>query len=287
MNNLVNRRGWLQSSGVSMASLAGLSLWPLRMLHGTPVEPSWKLGIQSYTFREFKLEKALEYTQALGLQFAEFFQDHIPLKATDEQIAAMRKICIDHSIQPIAYGVQSFTKNHDQNKRVFDFAKKLGVQYLTADPTPDSFDSLEKLVEEYGISIAIHPHGPVGGNRLHRWYSAEVIMQAIKDRHPKIGTCLDTGHLIRCAQLGKPLDPAEQVLAMGARNFGLHLKDHDNAKKRDVILGQGALKLNELFKALKAVQFAGFISIEYEANPKDPRADVAQCIEAWKKTVVS
>jgi len=28
---------------------------------------------------------------------------------------------------------------------------------------------------------------------------------------------------------------------MGARNFGLHLKDFDPAKKKEVIVGQGAL----------------------------------------------
>lgn len=112
-------------------------------------------------------------------------------------------------------------------------------------------------------------------------------MQAIKDHHPKIGTCLDTGHLIRCAQAGEPLDPAQQVRKMGARNFGLHLKDHDNQRRTDVILGQGALNLIELHQALLDVQFKGFISLEYEANPKDPRNDLAACIEAWNKTVKS
>src|SRR5947209_5479949 len=82
---------------------------------------------------------------------------------------------------------------------------------FSADPEPDSFDVLDKLVAEYRIAIAIHPHGPVGPNRLHRWYSAEVIMAAVKDHHPLIGSCLDTGHLIRAAQLGKMLDPAAEI----------------------------------------------------------------------------
>ena len=47
----------------------------------------------------------------------------------------------------------------------------------------------------------------------------------MKDHNELIGTCLDTGHLIRAAQLGKKLDPVAEVRLMGARNFGIHLKD--------------------------------------------------------------
>ena len=109
------------------------------------------------------------------------------------------------------------TKDRDANRRVFDFGKQLGVKMLSADPTPDSFDVLDKLVEEYKIAIGIHPHGPVGegGKKLHHWYSAEVILKAVKDHNPLIGACLDTGHLIRAAQLGKKLDPAEQIRGEG------------------------------------------------------------------------
>ena len=31
---------------------------------------------------------------------------------------------------------------------------------FSADPDPDSFDSLDKLCDEYKIAIGIHPHGP-------------------------------------------------------------------------------------------------------------------------------
>ena len=47
-------------------------------------------------------------------------------------------------------------------------------------------------------------------------------MAAVKDHNPLIGSCLDTGHLIRAAQLGKKLDPAQQIRLMGKRNFGIH-----------------------------------------------------------------
>lgn len=239
----------------------------------------YQVGIQSYTFRKFNLEQALKRTQEAGLAYAEFYRGHIKTDSKPEAIEAMRKLCAEYGVTPIAFGVESFSANHEANKKLFEFAARLGVKHLSADPTPDSFDSLDKLVEEYKITIAIHPHGPSGG-KPHRWYSAEVIMKAVKDHHPLIGTCLDTGHLIRMAQLGTPLNPAQQIEVMGARNFGLHLKDHDNQRRTDVPYGDpnGVLKVDEVLKALKKVKFKGYISIEYEANPDDPSTDVKKCV---------
>src|SRR5262249_2149134 len=169
----------------------------------------------------------------------------------------------------------------DKNKQFFEFGKALGLKMLSANPTPDSFDSLDKLCADYKIAIGIHPHGPAGKG-LHRWYSAEVILKAVKDHHELIGACLDTGHLIRAAQMDKKLDPAAEVRTMGKRNFGMHLKDHANKKKTDVVYGKGALDVPAVVKALKEVKFKGMISIEYEANPDDPVPDVKACIEVFK-----
>jgi len=111
-------------------------------------------------------------------------------------------------------------------------------------------------------------------------------LKAVKDHNKLIGTCLDTGHLIRMAQLGEKLDPAEQVKVMGDRNFGMHLKDHDNKRKTDVVFGDptGVLDVAAVFKALKEVKFTGTVSIEYEANPADPSPDVKKCTEYARET---
>ena len=83
------------------------------------------LGVQSYSLREFDTEQALKRIQDLGLHFVEFYQKHAPLDSTEAQVKALVKLCGDYGIKPIAYGVQSFTKNHDANKKVFEFGKEL------------------------------------------------------------------------------------------------------------------------------------------------------------------
>lgn len=241
------------------------------------------IGMQSYTFRNFELERTLQYMKQLGVTQAEFYSKHVPQKSTQQQLDAILKLCNEYGVSAKAFGVQGFTKNHDNNKKLFDFGKALGISVFSADPDPDSFDSLDKLCDEYKIAIAIHPHGPSGNNKMHRWFSADLIMKAVKDHHPLIGSCLDTGHLIRSAQQGHKLDPSEEIRKMGARNFGIHLKDHDNDRKTDVIFGKAVLNVDEVFKALREVNYKYMVSIEYEANPNDPSQDVAACLDVVRK----
>ncbi len=281
------RRGFLQAGAAAAAGLAGLPGLLGAQETGAKPYGHFTVGAQSYCFRNFNTEQALKRIQDLGLHYVEFYQKHAPSDSSPKQIKALLKMCGDYGITPVAYGVEHFTKDHDKNRKLFDFGKALGIRSFSANPTPDSFDSLDKCCAESKIAIAIHPHGPVGKNKLDHWYSAEIILKAVKDHHPLIGTCLDTGHLIRCAQppFNITLDPAKQVRVMGARNFGMHLKDHDNKQGRDVVYGKGVLDVPAVLKALNDVLFKGTISIEYEANPDNPSPDMKACLEVLQKAV--
>jgi len=288
----LTRRGFLQAGAVAGLGLTGLpAMLSAKENKAEKKKPGpygdFTVGVQSYCFREFNTEQALKRIKELGLHHVEFFQKHAPFTNDEKKIKALLKLCKEYDITPIAFGVESFTKDHERNKKLFEFGKALGIWTFSANPDPDSFDSLDKLCEKYKISIAIHPHGPIGKDKLDRWYSAEIIMKAVKDHNPLIGSCLDTGHLIRCNQepFNKKLDPAKQVRLMGARNFGMHLKDHDNKNHTDVVYGKGALDVPAVLKALKDVKFKGYISIEYEANPQDPSPDMKACLKVLRTAV--
>ncbi len=282
----LSRRGFLRTGAAAALSVAAT---PALLHAGNAAQGpfgGFTVGVQTYSFREFNLERTLQQTQKLGLRYVELYRGHVPLNSTPEQIKAVLRLCREHQITPIAFGVEGFTRDHAANRRKFEFARALGVRYLSADPDPDSFDSLDKLVAEFNIAIAIHPHGPQG-KQLHRWYSAEAILGAVKNHHRLIGSCLDTGHLIRSAQapFNRKLDPAAQVRLMGARNFGLHLKDHDNKRHTDVVFGRGPLNVVSVLRALREVKFQGYLSIEYEANAKNPAPDIRACLDVFRDAV--
>ena len=282
----LSRRDFLRAGAAAAGALGLPGLLSAAGAKDDSQFAGFKVGVQSYTFRNFKLEEAVKRIQVLGLHYVEFYNGHVPLNSSPDQIKAVLRLCSDHGVTPVAFGVEGFSKDHAANKKKFDFAAALGVKVLSADPTPDAFDSLDKLVAEYKIAIGIHPHGPIGGKNRHRWWSAEIIMQAVKDHNPLIGSCLDVGHLIRMAQLGEKLDPAQQIRVMGPRNFGIHLKDHDNKRKTDVVFGRdgGVLDVTSVLKALRDVKFKYAISIEYEASPNNPSPEVKQCVEVVRES---
>ncbi|HMP17341.1 MAG TPA: sugar phosphate isomerase/epimerase, partial [Gemmatales bacterium] len=166
----MHRRTFLSSS---LLALAGSQCH--RLVLGQENPSTIKLGLQTYTFRNFNLERTLQFMQKLGLRYAEFFSKHIPAESTPDQLGTILKLCREYEVQPYSFGVVKFTKNHEANRRLFEFGKALGLSTMSCDPDPDSFDSLDKLCEEYRLPVGIHPHGPMGG-KMHRWYSAQIIM---------------------------------------------------------------------------------------------------------------
>jgi len=178
-----------------------------------------------------------------------------------------------------AHGVNAFGKDAAANRKTFEFAKALGIRNLTADPAPESFDSLNDLVQEYDIRIAIHNHGPG-----HRYNKAVDVLQAIEGRDERIGACADLGHYIRSGE-----QPIDVIRLLKGRLYGIHLKDFAEMKAdaKGVVLGQGHLNVPAVFDALLKSGFPadGALSLEYEENPQDPIAEIRECVAVAKRAL--
>lgn len=262
------------------AAVAGFSMFDLPSLSAS--EDPFKglpIGIQSFSLRGYNLLETIRHIQGMGLHFVEFYPNHVAQAIDAEGLKNLNDLLNKSDIKMAAHGVWSFNNNHEFNKSIFDFAKRLGVNCLTANPTPDSFESLDRLVEEYKIRVAIHNHGP---DALYDKISS--VVDAVKDHHPLIGSCVDTGHFIRSQE-----DPVEAILKLNKRVFALHIKDEAKMEKvsHNTIIGEGHLDVVGVFKALKKVKFPadGSISLEYEANPQNPLDDIKQCIEVAKDAI--
>lgn len=240
------------------------------------------MGIQSYSLRGFDVDKAMDIiAENLDLHFVEMFRAHFPVTTDQAVIDTMKAKLKAHHLTLSAHGVQGFTADHAKNEEFFKFAKAAGFKNLSADPTPDSFDSLEKLVKQYDLRIAIHNHGPGA-----RFDKVADCLKAVEGRDERIGFCADLGHFIRSGE-----DPVKLLLAMKGRVWGVHLKDFAAPKKdaEGVVLGKGLLDVAGVFKALKAIKFPadGALSLEYEENPKNPIGEIQECIAVAAKAARS
>ena len=231
------------------------------------------MGIQSYSLRSFGVDGALDKIQELELHHVEFFRMHFPPTPDASKIEAMNTKLSQRDISISAHGVESFSSDHQANETFFKFAKKAGIRNISANPQPDSFESLNRLVAQYNIRIAIHNHGPGA------LYDSPLDgLKAVAGYDKRIGFCADLGHYIRSG-----VDPVEVVYQLGDRLYGIHLKDFAEQKKntKGVILGRGHLDLDGVFKALKKIGFPadGALSLEYEENPENPMDDIRSCLQ--------
>lgn len=231
----------------------------------------FSIGIQSYSLRGYSVADAMKHSAAIGFKHMEFFEAHFSLKSTDEQIAQMQKEMMGYGMRISAHGVNGFSADHEANRKVFQFAKKAGIKNISADPSPDSFESLDKLVAEFDVRVAIHNHGP-----SHRYDKVLDVLKAVEKHDPRIGACADLGHYIRSGE-----NPVDVIRLLKGRLYGIHLKDfaEQKANTKGVILGKGHMDVPAVFRALKAVNFPadGALSLEYEENPNDPIADIREC----------
>ena len=233
----------------------------------------FQIGLQSYSLRGYTtggradLAKALAVTKDLGLHFWEAFPAHIPQADDPGKIRAVKGQIEAAGVQLSGYGVVHLGSDEAANRMLFEFAKAMGLGYLSVDPDPESFDLLDKLVEEYDVPIGIHNHGPG-----HRFALIDTIAGAIKNHSPKIGCCIDTGHFLRSKE-----DPVRAVEVFGKRVYGVHLKDVRNSETF-AILGQGDLHIALFLKALAASQYSHCLALEYEEKPEDPAHDIKICL---------
>jgi sugar phosphate isomerase/epimerase len=240
------------------------------------------VGVQSISLRRYSLPEAIRHLQGMGVRYVEFSASaHLPSLATDEQIREARRLAAMAGLKVTAHGANRFSNDHAANRRVFEFARKLGIRTITANPQSDAetFASLERLVAEYDMRIAIHNHGPGAV-----YDKLDSVVKAIKDRDQRIGACIDCGHYLASGE-----DPVQCVLALGDRVYGVHVKDQAEIGKRspNVILGRGHLDVVGLFKALRKIRFPadGALSLEYEANPDNPLDDIKACLAIVKKAI--
>ena len=267
----LDRRTFLASTSVAAAAAATYQFSPVALAAG---KNTLKLGIQLYSLRGYKDRAvALKHAKDLGFEQVEFYSGMLEIDSSAEEIAKTKKQVADLGLTISAHGVNRMSKDEKASRKIFEFAKALGIRNITADPDPDSFEILDKLVKEYDIRIAIHNHGP-----QHRYNKVVDVLHAIEKYDPRIGACADLGHYIRSGE-----QPTEVIRLLKGRLYGVHLKDFAEMKDKTkgVILGKGHLNVLAVFNALIETGFPadGALSLEYEENPSDPLADIRECVE--------
>jgi sugar phosphate isomerase/epimerase len=274
---------------ISLALLAGCKC-PFAATDGKMGVPKqfqqngFAIGCQAYTFRMFTAFEAIEKTAEAGGKVIEFYPkqkfskddatvwDH---NASDEMIARMKAKLKQHGIFAANYGVVNIPKNEDEARKIFVFARKMGMIGVTTESV-DSIDTIEKLVKEFDIKVGFHDHPKKANDPSYRLWDPNYILELVKDRDHRIGACADTGHWVRSG-----LKPVDCLKILKGRIVSSHLKDLNEFGKveaHDVPYGQGVSEIAAILDEFKAQKMSGNISVEYEYNWENSVPEVKQCI---------
>jgi sugar phosphate isomerase/epimerase len=242
------------------------------------------LGCQAYTFNKFSAFEAIEKTAEAGGKVIEFYPGQKLSKeepklflhhdASDEVLAKVQKKLAEHKIKAVNYGVVPISKEEDKARKVFEFARKMGIRAITTEST-EAIDTIEKLVKEFDIMVAYHNHPRQPKNPDYKVWDPIYILQLCEGRDPRIGACADTGHWQTSG-----INPVWAVRTLKGRVISSHLKDKkDFGSSHDVPYGTGVGEIGRVLDELKKQNFQGNISIEYEYNWDNNVPDVTKCVE--------
>ena len=258
--------GALTAAGLAVSGATAATAQP-RAAAGKP--SPIKLGLASYTFRNFSRAQLIAFMKQLQLTElnAKDTKDHLP--ADPQAEAAALADYAASGIRLHAAGAIYFRKDEDADIRAqFEYARRAGIGVIVAgDPTPEMLPHIEKFAREYDTRIAIHNHGPE--DKV--WPSPLDVLKAVNGMDPRMGCCIDVGHCVRAGT-----DVVEAIHAAGPRLFNMHMKDLTNFTDKDsqVAVGEGRLPFREIFEALAAIRYPGFVDLEYEVHADDPMPGV-------------
>jgi len=267
----VSRRDFIRSGALVTAALSS----PSGVLASPQVQPAAEkaspiqLGLASYTFRNFARAQMIGFMKQVNVFAlnAKDVKDHLPMDPQQEAAALADYAAA--GIKLHAAGAIYFAKDEDADIRSkFEYCKRAGIGVIVAgDPTPATLPRIEKFVKEYDIRIAIHNHGPE--DKL--WHSPLDVLKAVKGMDPRIGCCIDVGHTVRAGT-----DVVQAIREVGPRLFNVHMKDLANFQNKEsqVAVGEGIMPVRNMFEALVATKYRGFVDLEYEIHPDDPMPGV-------------
>jgi sugar phosphate isomerase/epimerase len=239
-------------------------------------------SVQAYTFNRFTAFEAIEKTASAGATAIELYPGQ-RLKADSEvrvgqgmgaEATAELKAHLErHGVRAVAFGVTGISRDLNQARELFTWAKSIGVGIINTEST-DAMDTIEAMVREFDMKVGFHNH-PRTNDPNYKVWDPQYVLDLVKDRDIRIGACADTGHWIRSG-----IKPMDALVILRGRVVSAHLKDLNEFSRdgHDVPWGQGVTDIPAVLRELMSQGFTGSLSVEYEHNWTTSLPEVAQCI---------
>jgi sugar phosphate isomerase/epimerase len=257
-------------------------------LRAAPVPPEYRtggfaIGCQAWSFNKFTAFEAIEKTAQAGARVIEFYpgqkmsaedQTGVGPGMNDEAIGKLKAQLTKHNVKAVAFGVTGIPRDEAGARNLFSWAKKMDIGVINTEST-DAIDTIDRMVKEFDIKVGFHNHPRRDDDANYKVWDPNYILSLVKDRDMRIGACADTGHWVRSG-----IKPVDALRILRGRVVSSHLKDLHVFTRggHDMPYGQGVSNIRGILDELRAQNFDGPLSVEYEYNWDNNVAEIAQCI---------
>jgi len=174
----------------------------------------WKIGVQADSLRPLNFWDAAAKIDVLGVGYVEGastqkFDLDIPKNLDDSltpnEILAVRDRLNALSLAMTAYRVPAVGTDEESARKLFEFARSLGVETIVSERMPESLPLVDKLANEYAINVAI-----CGNPRE--------ILAAVGNLSQRVGVCGDMSAWVKAG-----IKPADAVGELKTRLLTVHI----------------------------------------------------------------
>lgn len=266
----IRRRTFLLTTAAGVAGLAGVARGAPATAVPAPPETTLKLGVASYSLREFPRAAAIEMIRALRTPYVNIKSFHLPYTLSAAELATARREFEAAGLTIVGGGTITFERDTDEEVgKYFDYAKGAGMPLIVVTAAPAILPRIERFAKRFDIAVAIHNHGPEDPH----YPSPYDALRYVKDMDRRMGLCVDIGHTVRAGT-----DVVKALADAGPRVLDLHIKDLRDLKVREsqTIVGEGSMPITDIFRQLIAMRYTGYANLEYEIDANDPLPGLKQ-----------
>lgn len=273
--NPILRRTFLKSAaaGATAAALGvpnATSAAPRRFAGAARGAEALRLGVASYSLRNFPRAQAIEMTKTLRAPYINIKSFHLEYDLSPAELAAGRAEIEAAGLEIVGGGTITFAEDSDDEvRRYFEYAKAAGMPLMVSTCDPRILPRIERFAIEYDVKVAIHNHGPED-----EFYPSPYdALKHVETMDARMGLCIDIGHTVRAGS-----DVVRAIADAGPRLLDMHVKDLRDLSDREsqCIVGEGAMPMPEIFDQLLAMDYRGCANLEYEIDADDPLPGMKQ-----------
>jgi sugar phosphate isomerase/epimerase len=275
----------LLGAGVADVAAAGAAARPAARSVFGGVE----VGVQSYTFRAFTIERMIAAMTSVGLTSLELWNGHLdPLKASEDDFKAVRRQLDAAGIRVNAYCANFPTDATDEHlERAFRGARLLGTRVMTSSCEKPLLPRLDEWCRRHQVRLGLHNHwlgdSWFKGDKALNFEGPADFLDALKGRSDRLAINLDIGHFSAAGH-----DPVEFFRRHHRRIVSLHVKDRDRDPEHTYRrFGQGATPIDDVLKLAREVRFPHGANIEYEMDEQDPTEGVRDSLAYVRRALTA